>query len=56
MEQLSLCSTTAEPELKGPRATTTEPESYNYWNPHLESVLRNKRSPQNEKPAHLNKE
>ena len=46
-EQLSPCATTTEPALQSPRATTTEPAC-------LESMLRNKRSHHNEKPAHSN--
>ena len=48
-EQLSLCTTTTEPALKIPRATTIEPT-------HLGPVLCNKRSHLSEKPVHHNEE
>ena len=46
---LSLHSRPREPQLLSPRSTTMEPAR-------LESVLRNKRSHRNEKPAHWNEE
>ena len=46
---LSLCSRACKPQLLSPRATTTEPAC-------LEPMLCNKRSHDNEKPAHRNKE
>ena len=49
VEQLSLWATTAEPASRAREPQLLKPG-------HLESVLRNKRSHRNEKPAHRNEE
>ena len=47
LRQQSLCTTTTQPTLWGPKVATTEPMS-------LEPTLRNTRGQHNEKPAHCN--
>ena len=56
-EQLSPSTITTEPVLQSSRTATTEPMCSNSWNLcALEPMLRNKRSPCNEKPVHNNEE
>ena len=55
LEQLSPCTTSTEPGLWSPGATTTEPRCSNYCSLHaLKSVLHNKRSHRNEKSGRCN--
>ena len=49
VEQLNPCTTTTEPEIQSPGASTTEA-------PRLEPGTHNKRRHHNEKPLHHNKE
>ena len=55
-EQLSLSTTTTEPSLWGPWATTTELLCGNYWNLCTLGPVLHKRSHHSEKPVHRNKE
>ena len=55
VEQLSPCTTTAEPVLQSLRATTSKPMFHHFRSLHAqEPVLRNKRSLRNEKLVHHN--
>ena len=57
VEQTSLCTTTTEPALWSPQATSTGACEPRLLKPtRLEPVLRNKRSHHKEKPVHRNEE
>ena len=57
MEQLSPCTTTIEPVLWSPGATTTEHKCCDHWSPcPTAHTLQQEKPPQWEKPVQLNEE